>query len=270
MNEGKRVDFTPVTLKKAFAILGCFSMEQPELSAKELSWLCGLPAPSLYRYLSILEEGEFLKKDAETGRYTLGIHIIELSGIALNRMDYRRLGEPALDRISSELKMNTNMGVLYKGDLLHVAFAVWLGGEPNYSIIGRRTPAVCTAMGKTILSSLDMKLLHATLNKYGWRPKTSRSIRCFRDLDAEVRKIRQQGYAVDDRENSDGCCLAFPIIDRESRVVAAISVSTDYDRFNREFDAILKCVRINTEEVSRRMGYNGPYPAIKPLLKGEK
>jgi DNA-binding IclR family transcriptional regulator len=261
----KRIDFTPMTLKKAFNVLDCFSMEEPEHTAKELIYMCGISPPSLYRYLTILEEGEYLRKDIETNKYTIGTHIIELSGIALNRMDFRRQGEPALDRISSELKMNTNMGILYKGDLLHIAFAVWQGGEPNYSIIGRRTSAVCTAMGKVILSSLETKELHEIITRYGWRPRTAYSIQNFKDLDAAVIKIRSQGYAVDIRENSEGCCLAFPVLDQKGRVAAAISVSTTFERFNDEFEAMLKCVKNNTEEVTRRMGYNGPYPLIKPL-----
>jgi DNA-binding IclR family transcriptional regulator len=259
----KRKDFTPQTFKKAIKILSCFTMENLELSAKELAYMCQLSVPSLYRYLSVLEDEEFLVKDPETGRYAVGMRIVELSGIALSHMSFRRLSEPALDRMSSELKMNSNLGVLYKADLFHIAFAIWMEASPTHSIIGRRTPAVSAAMGKVLLSSYETKEVHELINKYGWRPKTPKTIKNFTDLDLELRKIRKQGYAVDFGENDvDVNCLAFPILDQKGHVVAAISISTTKKRFKEEFDHILSCVRKNAGDVSYRMGYYGPYPAI--------
>jgi DNA-binding IclR family transcriptional regulator len=87
-------------------------------------------------------------------------------------------------------------------------------------------------------------------------------------LDAELHKIRKQGYALDLEENTDkGACLAFPIIDQRGYIVAAISVSTTPKRLKEEFDTILNCVKKNAEEISYHIGYSGPYPAIniKPL-----
>ena len=243
-------------------ILESFTMEEPDLSAKELAYKCQLNVSSLYRYLSILEEGGYLVKDHVTGRYSIGIHMVELGGVALSRMIYRRHGQPALDRIAAELKTNANMGVLYKGDILHIAFSVWLNGEPNYSVIGRRTPAHLTAMGKIILSSLETKDLRAIINRFGWRPKTKNSISNFKDLNNEIQKIRQQGYAIDNQECGEGCCLAFPILDQKGNIVAAISATTTTENFKKEFDTILKCIWKNAEEVSYRIGYYGPYPVI--------
>ena len=259
----KRRDFAPQTFRKAFMILESFTMEKPELSAKELGYKCQLNITSIYRYLSILEEGGYLIKDPVTGMYSIGIHMVELGGVALSRMMYRRHGQPALDRISAKLKINTNMGVLYKGDILHIAFSVWLNGEPNYSVIGRRTPAHITAMGKLILSSLEMQDTKNIINRYGWRPATKNSITNFKDLDKEIIKIRQQGYATDIQECGSSCCLALPVLDQKGNVVAAISAtSATVDHFKKEFDNILKCVWKNAEEVSYRMGYYGSYPVI--------
>ncbi|MDR1899764.1 MAG: IclR family transcriptional regulator [Treponema sp.] len=244
-------------------LLDLFTMETPEFSAKELGYMAHLNASSLYRYLTIMEESGYLYKDPETNKYSIGLRLVELGGIAMCRMDFRRHGQPALDRISSELKMNANMGVLYKGDLLHIAFSIWITGEPNYSVIGRRTPAHCTAMGKLILSSLELSEIHNIINHYGWRPKTKHSINNFSDLDKEIRKIRQRGYAVDNQENGEGsCCLSFPILDQKGYVAAAISATTSLERFTAEFSQILQYVKKNAEEATYHMGYYGKYPAI--------
>ncbi|MDR2303840.1 MAG: IclR family transcriptional regulator [Treponema sp.] len=259
----RRIDFTPQTFRKALMILESFTMEQPEHTAKDLGYLFRLSQSSLYRYLSILEEGGYLVKDQSTGCYTIGLHILELGGVALSKMTYRRHGQPALDRISAELNTNANMGVFYKGDLLHIGFAVWLTGEPNYSVIGRKTPINITAMGKVILSSLEFQDVKDIINRYGWRPRTKNSITNFKDLEKELQKIRGQGYAVDNQECGDDCCLAFPVLDQRGFVVAAMSATTSVERFGKEFDLILKCVKKHAEEVTYRMGYNGLYPVIR-------
>ncbi|GHV71983.1 IclR family transcriptional regulator [Spirochaetia bacterium] len=270
LQEPKRTDFTPQTFKKAFMLLELFSIEKFELTAKEMGYMAHMNTSSLYRYLAIMEESGYLYKDPETGKYSIGLRVVELGGIAMCRMDFRRHGQPALDRISSELKMNGNMGVLYQGDLLHIAFSIWISGEPNYSIIGRRTPVVCTAMGKVLLSSLETSGVHEIINRYGWRPRTKNSISSFTDLDKALKKIRKQGFAIDNEENSLGsCCLAFPILDQKGAVVAAISASTSSKRFAEEYQQIYDCVKKNAEEATYHMGYTGKYPVItvQPVIK---
>jgi DNA-binding IclR family transcriptional regulator len=123
-------------------------------------------------------------------------------------------------------------------------------------------------MGKVLLSSLDQKEVHEIINRYGWRKKTERSISNFKELDRELLKIRQKGYAVDIMENGENtCCLAMPILDQAGNVVAAISASTDPDSFERERKNMLNCIRKNAEETSNRMGYLGKYPVIN-VCKG--
>ena len=259
----KRTDYTPQTFKKAMGLLEAFSMQNPELTAKELGYLCGIRTSSLYRYLSIMEEQGYLIKNLETNKYSIGLRLIELCGIAMSCMEFYRHGQPALDRISSELKMNSNMGVLYHGDTLHIAFSIWVSTIPYYNIIGRRTPAHCTAMGKVILSSLPPTEVHDIVNRYGWRKRTDNSITNFKDLDKELQKTRKKGYAVDMRENSDAiCCLAMPVLDQKGNVVAAISATTSYERFTNERQHILECVRKNAEEATINMGYVGVFPVI--------
>jgi DNA-binding IclR family transcriptional regulator len=159
--------------------------------------------------------------------------------------------------------MNSNLGVLYKGDILHLAFSIWISGEPNYSVIGRRTPAHCTAMGKVILSSLKVSEVHDIINHYGWRSRTKWTITNFTALDSELQKIRQQGYAIDNRESAeDSYCLAFPILDQKGCVVAAMSATSNSEQFTNEFQRIMRCVKKNAEEVSYHMGYYGQYPVI--------
>ncbi|MCL2319739.1 MAG: IclR family transcriptional regulator [Treponema sp.] len=262
----KRTDYTPQTFRKALGLLEAFTMQNPELTAKELGYLSRMTTSSLYRYLAIMEEQGYLIKNLETNKYAIGFRLVELCGIAMCRMDFYRHGQPALDRISSELKMNANMGVLYQGDILHIAYSIWVasGHRPYYSVIGRRTPAHCTAMGKVLLSSLDLTEVHETISRYGWRKMTGFSIDNFKDLDRELQKIRQKGYAEDMRENSDTtCCLAMPILDKKGNVVAAISASTNYEHFTKEQKHIQDCVLKNAEEATYRMGYLGEYPVIK-------
>jgi DNA-binding IclR family transcriptional regulator len=51
---------------------------------------------------------------------------------------------------------------------------------------------------------------------------------------AELKKVREQGYAVDDQEHElEGRCLGAPIVDSHGNVLAALSISSPVFRMDR-------------------------------------
>ena len=56
---------------------------------------------------------------------------------------------------------------------------------------------------------------------------TRKTIAGFDALEAELEKVKKQGFAVDDEEAVRGAsCLAVPVLGFDGRVAAAVSVST--------------------------------------------
>lgn len=166
--EKKRQSYAPQTFFKVLSLLESFSVEQPELTLRQISQRMKISTSSLYRYLRAMEDDGYISRDPENGKYSVGLKLVELGGIALSRMEFRRYGQIALDKLSAKLQINSNIGILYEGDLMHIAFAVHEDAGPSHSVIGRRTPVQCTAMGKVLLAACGREKTHHIFETYGF------------------------------------------------------------------------------------------------------
>jgi DNA-binding IclR family transcriptional regulator len=259
-----RTSYAPQTFFKVLSVLNVFTVEQPELSLHQISQRTAIATSSLYRYLRAMEDDGYVARDPESGKYTVGLRLVELGGIALSNLEFRHYGQLALDKLSAKLTMNANIGLLYEGDLMHIVFSVHEDAGLHHSVIGRRSPAHCTAMGKVLLASLGREKAHAILSAYGWRPITSRSISNFKRLDDELDAICSRGYAEDYREaNENSGCIAFPIQTRGNKVVAAMSVSTTAARLEKCKQNVIDELGKSAEQLSYGLGFIGPYPMIR-------
>jgi DNA-binding IclR family transcriptional regulator len=79
-------------------------------------------------------------------------------------------------------------------------------------------------------------------------------------LRKELSEIRASGYSTDLEGGESGiCCVGAPVMDSSGRVVAAISVSTPSDRFDRSNVAALgELVRSTADQISEAAGYLTP------------
>lgn len=246
-----------LTFGKILSVLDCFTVSTISLSATELAQKMGVNMSTLYRYLSTLEEKGFLERDPQTNRYSIGLRVVELGGIALSRLEVRRHGQVELDSLSNALDMNANLGVLYHGDILHLAFAVRSDVDRMYATIGRRTPAHCTAMGRSIYAHMPRQEVHEVITAHGWRPLTEFSPRSFEELDKDLDAIAVRGYAVDSRAtNLRTMCVGAPVFDQSLNVVAAISVSSRPDILETRIEDTAREVVHYAERISVKLGYN--------------
>ena len=257
MSDPEKRAYLPQTLTKALAILACFSRLRPELTASEITKQVDMSASRLYRYLSVLESAQYLDRVPGTTRFVLGPRCIELGGIALSRYEVRRHGQVELESLAETLGGNANLAILYEGDTFHLAFAVRTEVDQLYAVIGRRSPAHCTALGKVLLAHEPWPEARMRIIQYGWRPQTPNSTTDFEQLETELAEIRARGYGVDRDEVHIGVgCVAAPVREAGGAVVAAISASGRANVvLGRRFDKTVEEVVRHAERLSLRLGY---------------
>jgi DNA-binding IclR family transcriptional regulator len=86
---------------------------------------------------------------------------------------------------------------------------------------------------------------------------TRRTITTLPSMEQELKKVREQGYAVDDREIMDSLrCIAAPIMDRNGHVRYAISCSGLAESLNGgSFEQVLKHLLEMAKNISSSLGY---------------
>ena len=92
--------------------------------------------------------------------------------------------------------------------------------------VGTRFPAHETSMGRVLLAGLGQDRRTMILSGAVLEPRTPRTITDRQDLEAELERVAEQGYALVDQELEIGLrSIAAPIRDVGGEVVAAVNLS---------------------------------------------
>lgn len=247
------------TIERAALILTCFSAEEPHLTLANLAVRLGLSQSTVYRYVATLQATGLLQRDERIGGYRLGLRVLELASIAVNQLEVRKQALDEMDALRARVGLLVSLGVLFEGDVMHLATSVPDDWPRWYMTIGRRAVAHCTTLGKALLAHRPWPEVEAGIERYGWRPCTANSIRDYRRLREELEMTRERGYAVDLEERRVGMiCLGAALRDHTGDVVAALSVTGTALRLTPEHRAkIAPHLLEAANRISFRLGYQG-------------
>ena len=213
------------SVQRAAAILWCFTNTDSELGVTTLSEELGLHKSTVSRLLSTLQQEMLVEQNPETGKYRLGLGLVTLAGIVLDRIDLRDVAYPFLATLAEITQETVNVVVLNGGMCVNVGGADSPRPIQYVGRIGRRTPAHCTSAGKILLAYLPLKtrnrILSELLPSFTEHTITDREI-----LRYDLVQIQSQGYAITHEEYEEGMsALATPVYNHASQVVAAVTVS---------------------------------------------
>ncbi len=255
------------SIDRTLQILELFSLEKPEWGVTEISKALNIYKSNVHNVLTTLAERGFVIKDSKTDKYKLGIKFFELGSIVIKNMDLRKIAHPHIEKLSKEFNETVHLGVLDKGRVVSIEREESDKGLCSHIEIGKRTPLHCTAVGKAIMAYLSKDEVHLILKEKGLEKFTENTIITKKDLENEFKKIREQGYVVDNMEHEEGVqCVAGPIRDYTGKVIASMSVSGPAFRINESnIPNIAKKVKEYCDNISKEMGYinfNNKYPKL--------
>jgi len=239
----------------AMSILETLGAAQP-MSLTELSRKLGLGKSSVYRLLVTLALRGYVEKDPHTDCYRLTYRLFAVGSRAAEQSGLREVAQPIMQRLASRAGETVNLGVL---DGFRTV-SIYLVESAHPLRIHMRIGGVsahATSTGKILLAALPPDELARRLVGRRLRSLTGRTIKSRSALQAELRRVRDQGYAIDDEECSLGLrCVGAPVRDHRGTVVAALSVVAPCHRLpHEEMPAAIATVRDAAQEISIRLGY---------------
>lgn len=225
------------------------------LTAKELSEQLGWAGSSTFELLKTLSEREYLAMDANR-RYTLGPRLINLGMSAASMLDINKIAAPTLRKTMELLGETVFLAVLSGDEVVYVAKANSSKTISTNASVGSRKPVYCTGLGKAFLAFMDGSKCDVILDRLQFETFTPTTVRSKEELAQQLAEFRNQGYAVDNGEiEEDLWCVAVPIFDADSRVIAAMSVSGPKVRMLPKRELIVKTMLEASRSISRRCGY---------------
>lgn len=218
-------------VERALDVLLCFSSRTPELTMSQISEKIGINKSTVHRLLSTLERKRFVERDPSSGAYRPGLRLLQISSLAMEHNNIRRLAAPFLQDLCKQYRENVNLALLDGSDVIYLDVIEGSQRVKLAAIPGQRLPAFCTASGKAILAFLPddevKRVLERGMPKYTQATQTS-SEKFFEDM-AEV---RERGFAISEQEFEDGInAVAVPIRDQP---IASISIAGPAYRLSRE------------------------------------
>jgi DNA-binding IclR family transcriptional regulator len=246
------------SIDRALDIIEALSTERKGLGVTELSRRIGLHKSTAHRLLSTLARRAYVTKRADGG-YQLGLKLIEAVSCYINSLELQTEARPYAAQITAELGLTAHIGILEGDQVVYIERLDVFSGIKLYSQIGLRRHAYCSSLGKCLLSGFGKEELEHILINCSFNRFTPNTLPSFEALYKELKKVRAQGYAVDNLEYSlNNRCIGAPIYDYRGEIIAAISASGPPTLLTESrVGEVADFVKIKAMEVSRSMGYSG-------------
>ena len=248
------------SLTRAFDIVELLAKEQHGLTLSEIAERVQLPTSTVYRLLSALKERGYVEQLKPSGYYRLGLTFVDMSSLYLNRLELKTEAEPILRELSKLTGQTVFLAIRDAHQIVYIDKMDEFSSLRKYSIIGQRKPVYATSLGKALLLGLDDEAIQELLLNHEFQrlgPKTHTDLP---RLLFDVQSSRKRGWTFDDEEAEPGVrCVAAPIYDYRSRVIAAVSASWTIDSFpDMDIQKTAAHVMRAADEISRHMGYQTP------------
>lgn len=245
------------SLDRAIEILDILSSADGLLGITEISESIGLPKSTVSRLLSTLLYRGLVKQEKTTKKYGLGIKLFELGRGFIDELELRDVVKPILEELVKEINETGHFVIEDQGEVVYIEKVESTHSLRQYSRIGRRAPMHCTAVGKVILAHKCPEEVREIVKAKGLLKFTDKTITSLDRLETELQKVLDNGYAVDDEEIQELLrCIAAPILNYNSEVIGAISISGPTMRV-KDIGSIAERVKKSAQKISELLGYKG-------------
>jgi DNA-binding IclR family transcriptional regulator len=216
-------------VERAAAVIDALA-DGGERGTNEIARRTGLHPSSVSRLLSTLADSGLVEHVAETGRYRLGLRLIELGNAVLGRLDLREVARLHLRALADETGETATLSAPGDPDAITVDFVQSASSVQSVARVGRSSIAHATATGKVALAFGDVELPPGRLQAF-----TERTIVDRPSLSAEIDTVRRQGWAQARGEREEDLnALAAPVRGSRGELVAALGIQGPASRFGED------------------------------------
>ncbi|WP_329114883.1 IclR family transcriptional regulator [Streptomyces sp. NBC_01465] len=237
---------------RLLSVLGAFDHDHTALGLTDLARRAGLALPTAHRLVAELVRWGALER-AESGAYSIGLHLWEVAALAPRSLSLRRAAMPFLEDLYEATHENVQLAVR---DGLDVVYIERISGRSAVGVraeVGARWPLHATGVGLALLAHCDRQIQDRVCAGplAAFTPYTVTAPARLRLMLAEVRRT---GCAVSDRQiTDDALSVAAPVRGLQGAVTAAVSVVVPVK--DARTPALIPAVRLAARGISRALGW---------------
>jgi IclR family acetate operon transcriptional repressor len=238
-------------VERATAVLDALG-DGAELGTNELARRTGVHPSSVSRLLATLADAGLVEHVSATGRYRLGLKLLELGNAVLARLDLREVARPHLRALVEETGETATLSAPGEPDAITVDFVQSASSVQGVARLGRPSVAHATATGKVALAFGEIALPPGRLQAFSVRTIVDRA-----ELAREVQRVRDRGWAQAAGEREDDLnAVAAPVRGSRGELVAVLGIQGPASRFGEhEMARALEPLLARAAAVSDALGW---------------
>jgi DNA-binding IclR family transcriptional regulator len=254
------IESSPATaVERSLNILEAASQRREGLTNSEISRRLGIPKSSASYILRTLERRGYLRRDPESNRYRLGLKLLSLGGETQAGLDIAEIALPHMRALVDRLGMTCHLAVVDQNEAVYIEKVEAPVFFKVNTWVGRRMFLHSTSVGKALLAWMPKADREALLHNCDFKRRTPKTITSLSRLLTELEHVHEQGYAIDDEENSLGArCFGAPVFDALGNVVAAMGVSGTLTQMDAaKMPRVAEALKETARRVSRQLVKTG-------------
>ena len=220
---------------RLFALLEVIAHKDTPFTLQSIVEETGLPKPSMHRMLTQLESAGILQRDGNGRHYSTGRRLMRLAENVLLNNTTHGARHAVLSNLVRDLGESCNITAFSGSEVLYLDRVETPAPLRFYLHPGSRVPAHCSATGKLFLSQMAPAQRRRLLSAAPLQGFTGNSLTTFEAVDAELDKVREQGYAFDNEEFLPGLlCLGVLVPSRGGHSNMGLAAQAPIMRFSKE------------------------------------
>lgn len=241
----------PTAAQRMLSVLDAFDPDHILLTLSEISRRSGLSLSTTHRLVGELRDWGALDR-ARDGRYSIGLRILELGGLAPQGLHLRDVALPYLGDLQHATHANVHLAVRDGHDVVYVESLHARDSVRVLSRLGGRWPMHATGTGQVLLAfappEFRDEVLATKLRRF-----TPHTLSDPEDLRRALAQVRRTGVAIaEDQLTADALALAVPLRGQRDRVVAALGVTVKTGSVSPH--AVLPALSATARAISRALG----------------
>lgn len=243
-------------LDKTFQILDLITDSTQPLTAAHIAKELELPRSSTHNILQSLLTKHVIYKDIDN-RFYLGSYLMYWAGKYEQQQGVIQLFKDLIVQYPILLQHTVTLSKLDLGEVVFLACHEAPAPLGFTFRAGVRVPAVFSATGKAMLSTLPLQTIESLYDGVFPKSLTPSSVTNFATLASELTAIHQSRISLDDGQLREGMyCLGTYIRNASGHAIAGMAVSflqAEYEANRSEVSAVL--IEL-AEQIEQRLGFN--------------
>jgi DNA-binding IclR family transcriptional regulator len=256
-------------VQRAVSILRCFTPEKLEWSAAELVKHSGLRRTTALRLAKTLEAEGFLSSDPETGKYSLGPFVHDISYVLRSDAHLAWMATPHMERLAEIVGASAGLTVWSGDGPLCIAHSPSPRPFAHMMTVGRRLHDMASGHAKVLLA-FGPESRRARYLARPIEPRTPYTTIDSNRAREEFEQIRVEGVARDLQGHTLGVvALAAPVWDSNDHVRASLSIVMSEAEYGLGDDRVwVQALKQIAADISYDLGYRGNLDQASPAKDG--